>query len=129
MWTSNIESIVFSKIKYYVESKLKAKYPGLNLTTSSVRPVNPTFPTVYIHEMPGIETANDMESKVINSVSCTFQIEVTDANSEIIAKEVMNAIATQQMADEDSQRNKDIDKKVEKLWKGSNDDFWSAYIE
>lgn len=92
MWTSNIESIVFSKIKYYVESKLKAKYPGLNLTTSSVRPVNPTFPTVYIHEMPGIETANDMESKVINSVSCTFQIEVTDANSEIIAKEVMNAI-------------------------------------
>jgi hypothetical protein len=33
------------------------------------------------------------------------------------------------MADEDSQRNKDIDKKVEDLWEGSNNDFWSAYIK
>ena len=92
MWTNNIESIVFSKIKYYVRSKLRSKYPGLNFTTSNVRPVNPMFPTVYIHEMPGIETANDMESKVVNSVSCSFQIEVTDTSSELVAKEVMNAV-------------------------------------
>lgn len=92
MWTMNVNSIVFTRIKHNTESKLKSKYPGLNFTSSNAKPSKPSFPTVYIHEMPGRENGNDLEGSTVNFISSSFQIEVTDAGSEMVVKEVMKEI-------------------------------------
>lgn len=92
MWTNDIESIVFTRIKNKVGNKLKNKYPELHFTNSDIIPKEPKFPTVYIHELSGSETDRDMEGAEINSVLCSFQIEVTDNISQVRAKDVMNEV-------------------------------------
>lgn len=92
MWTSDISSIVFTRIKTTVEKKLKEKYPDIYFTTSDKTQTNPKFPTVYIHELPGAEKAKDLEGTTINSVLATFQIDVADNQSQNRSKDVMNEI-------------------------------------
>lgn len=92
MWTNDISSIVFARIKTVAGSKLKEKYPDIYFTTSDKTQTNPKFPTVYIHELPGAEKAQDLEGITINSALITFQIDVTDNQSQNRTKDVMNEI-------------------------------------
>ena len=92
MWTNDIESIVYSRIKIALSEKLKTKYPELSFTNTDVVVKNPKFPTVYIHELNGYEKARDLEDTDIHAVEASFQIEVTDNVSQARAKEVMNEV-------------------------------------
>lgn len=92
MWIDDISSIVYSRIKIHVRSKLKSKYPELFFTNSSETPSDPKFPTVYIHELSGSERGQDLENDSINSVISSFQIEVSDNVNQSRAKEVMNEV-------------------------------------
>ena len=89
MWTKDVESIVYTRIKSIVGKKLKTKYPDLYFTNSDKVPTDPKFPTVYIHELSGTENARDLEGNEVNSTITSFQIEVTENDSQSVAKDVM----------------------------------------
>lgn len=88
----DIETIVFSRIKAILTSKLKTKYPDISFTTSDKVSSNPKFPNVYVHMLGSQEIGEDLENNTINGVLATFQIETTDNQSQNRAKDVMNEI-------------------------------------
>lgn len=88
----NIENLVFTRIKVQFSEKLKAKYTNLYFTTSDKAQTTPKFPTIYIHELPAVETGNDLENTEINGKLATFQIEVFDNQSQTRATEVMTEV-------------------------------------
>lgn len=88
----DIETIVFSRIKAILTSKLKTKYPNISFTTSDKVSSEPKFPNVYVHLVGSSETGEDLENNTINGVLATFQIETTDNESQTKAKDVMNEV-------------------------------------
>lgn len=87
-----LESQVDTRIKTQFSKKLKDRYQNLNFTTSDQSDTAPKFPTVYIHEMPGVETGTDLQGDAINAVWSSFQIEVTTNTKMNEAKEVMDEV-------------------------------------
>ena len=92
MWTSDLSSIIFTMIKAKFSASIKKKYPNLYFTNSNKVQTSPKFPTVYIHEMGSTERGNDFENFEINAVLSTFQIDVTDNQSQNRAGEVMDEV-------------------------------------
>lgn len=92
MWFSKISSIVFTRVKTLVSKRLKKTYPNLNFTDSDKEQKNPQFPTVYIHELPGIERGQDLDNTTINAVLTTMQIDVIDNVSQNRANKVMGEV-------------------------------------
>lgn len=92
MWTSDIQSIVFSRIKREGTKKLKTKYPNIFFTTSSTAETNPQFPTVYIKRLQGAERGQTIDGTTVNGIVSSFQIEVTDNQSDNRAQEVADVI-------------------------------------
>lgn len=92
MWISNISPMVFTRVKVEVGKALGTKYPDLYFTTSDMTRADPKFPTVYVHEMPGAETGQDLEGSEINAVLSSFQIEVTDTPERNRVSEVMGEV-------------------------------------
>lgn len=87
MWTSDIQSSVFTRIKAEGTKKLKTKYPNINFTTSSKKSSNPKFPSVYVKRMQGKEEGQTLDGQTVNAVTSTFQIEVTDNTSDTVAQQ------------------------------------------
>lgn len=57
-WVFDLETKLLSLIKVKTESILKKKYPDIFYTnTDSPKDVINHFPTVYVHELPGVEKA------------------------------------------------------------------------
>lgn len=92
MWTSEISSIVFTKVKVEVLKSLKNKYPNIYFTNSDRVQTDPKFPTVYIHEIGSTEQGEDLEGTSINAVLTTFQVDVTDNQSQNRANEVISEV-------------------------------------
>lgn len=88
----DIETIVYSRIKAKLTSKLLNKYPDISFTTNNKVLSNPKFPNVYVHLLGSPEIGEDLENNTINGVEATFQIDVTDNKSQGRAKEVINEI-------------------------------------
>lgn len=87
-----LESQVYTRIKTQFPRKLKEKYKNINFTTENKVDALPRFPTVYIHEMPGMETGADLQGGTINAVWSSFQIEVTTNTKQSDTKEVMDEV-------------------------------------
>lgn len=87
-----LESQVYTRIKTQFPSKLKEKYKNITFTTEDKVDSLPRFPTVYIHEMPGMETGADLQGGTINAVWSSFQIEATTNTKQSDAKEVMDEV-------------------------------------
>lgn len=92
MWTSDIESMVFTRVKAKGNNALKSKYPNIYFTTNDKVQKQPQFPTVYLHEVGSVEQGMDLENTEINAVLNTIQVDVTDNESQGRAKEVMSNI-------------------------------------
>lgn len=88
----DIETRVLSRIKNKFPKKLKDTFPNINFTNDDRLPDNPSFPTVYVHELLSVEKGNDLDNVTINAVLSTFQIEVYDNVSSENAKIVMNYV-------------------------------------
>ena len=88
----DIETIVFSRIKAILTSKLKTKYPDITFTTSDKVSSNPKFPNVYVHLLGSQEIGEDLENNTINGVLATFQIETTHNEKQTISKDVINEV-------------------------------------
>lgn len=88
----SIETQVFSLIKSKFSTKIKAKYKDLNFTTSDRASTKPKFPTVYIHLLESPEIGSTLEGTEIPGINATFQIDVTDNQSQARADEVAKEI-------------------------------------
>lgn len=92
MWTSDIQSTVFTRIKAVGNKKLKSKYPNIYFTTSSKALSTPKFPTVYVKRMQSAERGQDLYGTSVNAVLSTFQIEVTTNTNDTEAQEVADVV-------------------------------------
>lgn len=88
----SIETQVFSLIKAKFSAKIKAKYPDIGFTTSDRSSTKPKFPTVYIHLLESPEIGSTLEGTEIPGINATFQIDVTDNQSQARADEVAKEI-------------------------------------
>lgn len=88
----SLETQVFSLIKAKFSTKIKEKYKDLNFTTSDKSSTKAKFPTVYVHFMESPEIGETLEGTEINGVNATFQIEVTDNQSQARADEVSKEV-------------------------------------
>lgn len=90
-WTDRISSIVFTRIKNEFSSTLKTKYKmaDSNFSTVGSSDTPAVFPFVYIQLLPSAEQGQDIEGNEINAGLFTFQIEVTDNQTQERSKEVM----------------------------------------
>lgn len=90
-WIADVESKIFTLVKYKGEQELKEKYPNIYYTTDSEASTQTRFPTVFINFMSTDERGQDLEGKTINGFLCTLQIEVTVSKSQgqPVAKEVI----------------------------------------
>lgn len=92
MWTSNIQSVIFSLVKNEVSKVLQTEYSDLHFTTSDKAQTVPKFPSVYIHEIGSIEQGMDLEGIDVNAILCNIQIEVTDNISQERVRKTMNEV-------------------------------------
>lgn len=92
MWTSDIGTTVFTRIKNKATSRLQETYPSITFTTSSSSSSEPKFPTVYIKRMQGAESGKDLEGTNVNAIVSTFQIEVTTNTGDTDAQKVADVV-------------------------------------
>lgn len=92
-WAYDLEKKIFSIVKSRTYENLKTKYPNVYITDIEKNTFKAVFPTVYIHELPGIEKASDLEGFSINAVQETFQIDVITNTSQNDANKVMAIVA------------------------------------
>lgn len=92
-WAYDLGKKIFSIVKSRSEEILKEKYPNIYVTDIEKNISKAVFPTVYIHELPGVEKALDLEGIYINAVQETFQVDVITNTSQSDAGRVM-AIVT-----------------------------------
>ena len=93
-WTDRISSVVFTRIKNEFSNSLKTKYKmtSSNFSTVGSSDTPAVFPFVYVQLLPSAETGQDLEGATINAGLFTFQIEVTDNQKQVIAKEIMSEV-------------------------------------
>lgn len=92
MWTSDITSIVFTRIKVEATRELKSKYPDINFTTSDKVRTEPTFPNVFVKRLQGSERGQTLDGETVNATLSSFQIEVADNVSDSRSQEVADTI-------------------------------------
>lgn len=93
-WTDRISSVVFTRIKNEFSStlKTKCKMTSSNFSTVGSSDTPAVFPFVYIQLLPSTEQGQDIEGNTINAGLFTFQIEVTDNQTQARAKDVMSEV-------------------------------------
>ena len=93
-WTDRISSVVFTRIKNEFSSTIKKNYKmkDENFSTVGSSDTPAVFPFVYIQLLPSAEQGQDIEGNTINAGLFTFQIEVTDNQSQTRAKDVMSEV-------------------------------------
>ena len=93
-WTDRISSVVFTRIKNEFSNSLKTKYKmtSSNFSTVGSSDTPAVFPFVYIQLLPSAEQGQDLEGTTINAGLFTFQIEVTDNQTQERAKDVMSEV-------------------------------------
>ena len=93
-WTDRISSVVFTRIKNEFSNSLKTKYKMTNSNFSTVGSSDTpaVFPFVYIQLLPSTEQGQDIEGNTINAGLFTFQIEVTDNQTQARTKDIMSEV-------------------------------------
>ena len=93
-WTDRISSVVFTRIKNEFSNSLKTKYKMTsgNFSTVGSSDTPAVFPFVYVQLLPSAEQGQDLEGTTINAGLFTFQIEVTDNQSQTRARDVMSEV-------------------------------------
>ena len=93
-WTDRISSVAFTRIKNEFSNSLKTKYKmkDENFSTVGSSDTPAVFPFVYVQLLPSAEQGQDIDGKTINAGLFTFQIEVTDNQTQARAKDVMSEI-------------------------------------
>lgn len=75
-WFLQIKSKVYTIIKTRLTKKFKTKYKTLDFTMKDVLDIPARLPMVHIHELIGMESAQDLRSDFVSAVLETIQISV-----------------------------------------------------
>lgn len=94
-WVIDLENKIFTIVKTKASTTLKPKYPDIRFTTSGKSVTTPKFPTVYMHELPGVESGSDIDGSGINAVIYSMQIDITTNTSQEDLKRVSAEIIKQ----------------------------------
>ena len=86
MWWSEIEDKVYT----YVESYITEDYPTLNCTTKGDNIADLQMPTLYLHELPSVETGQDLNNTTVNAVISTIEIVVYTNTTESECKQIVS---------------------------------------
>lgn len=97
MWLTDKQAEIYTIVKVRAEKNLKPTYKDIRFTQDDSAQLDPQFPTVYIHYLPGRELARDLEGDTINAYSCDVQIDVTvsKAQGKTAAEKVTNEVVEQ----------------------------------
>lgn len=90
-WYSQIESTILTYVQYMLQEKQSAPFPNLNCTTKSQSTKPSEFPTLYLHNLTPVESAQDFENDEVNAVLATIEIQIFSNQSE----SEVNKIVTQ----------------------------------
>lgn len=95
MWSNDLYSMVFSRVKVIGTAKLKSKYPKIRFTDKTPKSTDKIYPTVVIQELSGSENSRsqDLERRKINGVTFSVQIDVLTNVSQAEANNVAYAIS------------------------------------
>ena len=80
-WAYENETKVIGILNSYAIPRLRKKFPnmkwqeGVTITNLESRLSTPTFPTIYVHEMPGKEQGQTLDGQYINGVLTTFEVQ------------------------------------------------------
>lgn len=92
MELTDIEEIVYNKIKTTYPASLIAQYPDIKFTTRDRDLVNPKFPLVYIRLLPSSEIGGDLGGDSTNGIDATFEVQVIDNAGQLRAKTIINEV-------------------------------------
>jgi hypothetical protein len=79
-WAYENETKVFGILNSYAIPRLRKKFPsmkwqkGVTITNVESSLSKPTFPTIYVHELPGTEQGRTLDGQNINGVLTTFEV-------------------------------------------------------
>lgn len=90
-WYSQIESFIYTNVKYKLRDATGAPFPKLNCTTKSQNTTPSVFPTLYLHNLTPLEYAQDFENDEVNAVLATIEIQVYSNESENEANKIITS--------------------------------------
>lgn len=97
-WYAEIESTIFTYLKYQLVERTNAPFPNLNCTTSSQSESIENivdFPTLYVHLLPPVEMGNDLENIDVPAIRATFDLQVFSNISEAECRKLITACIQQ----------------------------------
>lgn len=96
VWYSQVETDIFTQIKYRLSNALLTTFPNLYITMDDSVIQEPKFPTVYIHFMQSVELAKNLDGTDVNAIQLTVQYEITVSKEQgmNVARMVYGELAT-----------------------------------
>ena len=98
-WAYENETKVLGILNSYAIPNLRKKFPsmkwqqGVTITNIESRLSKPTFPTIYVHELPGTEQGRTLNGQNINGVLTTFEVQTFTNTSQYDAKIMLAIVA------------------------------------
>ena len=93
-WIMLVPLKVFTKIKSDFSATIKKTYKmtDANFSTVDKANKNAVFPFVYVQGLPASEQGADLQGTSINGALFTFQVDVTDNQTQTRARKVMTDV-------------------------------------
>ena len=98
-WAYDNETKVLGILNSYAIPNLRKKFSSMKLqqdvtiTNLESRLSKPTFPTIYVHELPGTEQGRTLDGQNINGVLTTFEVQTFTNTSQYDAKIMLAIVA------------------------------------
>ena len=98
-WAYEIETRILGLMNSYAVPRIKKikdfeKTNFSNAVTNEESRLSGTiFPTIYVHELAGVEQGKDLDGQSINAVLETFQIDCITNTKQSDAKQIMRVVA------------------------------------
>ena len=98
-WAYENETKVLGILDSYAIPNLRKKFPsmkwqqGVTITNVESSLSKPTFPTIYVHELPGTEQGRTLDGQNINGVLTTFEVQTFTNTNQYDAKLMLAIVA------------------------------------
>lgn len=94
-WYSKIEGNVITQVQYMLQSRDKAPYPNLVITSVNQTSKPATLPCMYIHELQPVEAGQDLDNVSVNAVLHTMEAQVWTDKGQSYCKDILTSTITE----------------------------------
>lgn len=95
-WAFEIESEIFTTVKAKAMPILQEQFPDTDFSESFTNVKGSldkaVFPTIYIHELPGVQKGQTLDAVGIDAVLESFQVDVITNTSQGDAKKILGIV-------------------------------------